>query len=135
MQTGDNIEEGDNSIMGSFVWKSFPSHVMRITGDKKEDKRMITCVTQRNDNVVKELKLKIVSEPLMFTVEGQKSCSSTEEAVLNNIRTNGQMCVVELAKQTGILEQVVRNCFSKLKKKGLIRIADKSGKKVLYETT
>lgn len=134
-QMGDDIQEGDNSIMGSFVWKSFPSHVMRLTGDKRQPERELTCVTQRNDNVVKDLQLKITSDPLMFIVDGQKACNSTEEAVLQNIKFNKQICAMEVAKQTGIKEQVVRNCFSKLKKKSLIRIAEKSGKKVLYEAT
>ena len=61
------VEEGDNAIMGSFVWKSFVSHVLHLR-KKQMDIRSLTCTTQRNDRVIRDMALKLNTEPLFYSI-------------------------------------------------------------------
>jgi hypothetical protein len=62
---GKYIEEGDNAIMGSFAFKAFVSHVIRVTKDKT-GLRKLSCDTQRNGGVETDVRLTLHENPLMY---------------------------------------------------------------------
>lgn len=64
-QNGKEVQEGDNAIMGSFAFKAFVSHVIRVTMDRS-GLRKLTCDTQRNGGVESEVKLTLHENPLMY---------------------------------------------------------------------
>lgn len=77
------IDEGDNAIFGSFVWKAYADHVFMLKMDKKSKVYTMTCDTQRSAEVAERLEFKLLSPkihpdyPLLYTVEDIDSGSST----------------------------------------------------------
>lgn len=143
----NKIEEGDNAIFGSSMWKNFASHVFRISmtnergnpiapereNDNGVKYRKITCTTQRNNSVIKKIVLKLNQDPLMFEILDHKVSSGSEEAVLRYIETHSPIASCEVAEATGMNPQTVSSCFNRLyKKKGLIKIHSHKGNKTLY---
>lgn len=64
--SGEVIDEGDDSVFGSFVWKAFPDTVLlisKVQGHKLH--RRLSCGTQRMGNVMPELELTLI-EPEPF---------------------------------------------------------------------
>ena len=135
-QWGKKIDEGDDSIMGSFVWKAFATHVLHIANDKTTKIRTMTCNTQRNGNVVDKITMKLNEKPLIFEVEGKEQVTNkTKHRVMKSIETNEQSCVKEIANQTGFNKQTVRNNFTGLKADGFIEYHSMDGHNKLYELT
>lgn len=133
-QMGDAVEEGDDSIMGSFVWKAFVNHVLRLTWDKKGTLRKMNCSTQRNDNVVKKLEIDLVKPFGIFKIPNCDVGTATERSVYLNIKHNGEACADIVKEQTGMGISTVRKCFANLLTKGKIeKLSNKDGRKVLYK--
>jgi len=133
-QNGNPIDEGDNAIMGSFVWKAFATHVLRVFYNKKEETRTVTCDTQRNAQVEKRIVLKLIEEPaLMLIPVGHKTNNKVEANVVQFLKHNGPYAAADLSKETGLDYQSVRNIYTKLKKNKVIKLSDKRSTKVLYE--
>lgn len=142
----NKIEEGDNAIFGSSMWKNFASHVLRISivndrgnpiSPEKEDDcnikyRKIACATQRNDNVIRRVMLELNQSPLMFKVIDQHINTATEEAVYNCIANSKAISACDVAKTTGINQQTVYSCYQRLVEKNKIKIHSKTSKKTLY---
>ena len=131
---GNDVQEGDNAIMGSFVWKAFATHVLRVFHNKNTEVRTVTCDTQRNSNVEKEVKLILQEEPLplILSIIGHKPSGAVEENVLKYLQTSVPISARDLAKETGMDYNAVRYVYTKLTKNKVIEIAEKQGKKVLY---
>jgi RecA-family ATPase len=141
------IEEGDNAIFGSSMWKNFASHVLRISitnergnpisSEKEEEQpfkfRKVSCATQRNGNVVKKIMLRLCEKPLMFHVVDAKPSGTTERNVLNYLETHGPVCAYDVSKGAGMNTNTVSSSFRRLAEKGLIKQHSKDGHKVLYE--
>ena len=110
---GKSVEQGDNSVFGSFVWKAFASHVIRMK--KLEDgSRTLSCETQRGGNIVKNMKLELVEpDPLMFNVQGTGHCTKSIEQVFKYIEQCGSEGTIstEVMNDTGLSESVVRKGF------------------------
>ena len=74
-KNGNYMEESDdNEIMGSFVWKAFPSHILNLV-KKSNGLRALSCETQRNGAVVKGMELMLhgdpeARDPLYFEIHG-----------------------------------------------------------------
>lgn len=138
-QFGGYVEEGDNAIYGSSMWKNFASHVIRISSVDKNGKyispekegdvkyRKITCATQRNNNVIKKLILKLNQDPLFFEIENLNSTNQTIDIVLGNIKALGSATTKDIADRTGLNQRTVGNIFSKLKKDKIIVKSHKEG--------
>ena len=56
---GELIEEGDNAIFGSFVWKAHADHTFRLKLNKKTKHATLDCETQRSGEVITGLKLRL----------------------------------------------------------------------------
>ena len=142
----NKFDEGDNAIFGSSMLKNFAAHVLHIDivnerGNpiaKEKEKgvkyRKITCATQRNNNVVDRIMLKLTQNPLMFEIADSAIGAGSEEAVYNCIKDRGKASPCEVVDITGINRQTVYTCFTRLyKDKNKIKIVDKKGNKVFYE--
>lgn len=129
---GTYIEEGDEAIMGSFAWKAFASHTLKIDRNLKTGMNKVTCERSRNGNVIKELMIAYDEESGTFYMEESVENSGAETAVLNYLRTCGPKSACKLKSETGMTEGRVRTSYRKLKEKGLIEIKSKDGGEVIY---
>ncbi len=143
------IEEGDNAIFGSAMWKNFASHVIRISivnergnpiaAEKDEEAevkyRKLACATQRSGNIVSKLILELSQEPLMLKIKDQRTNSTAENNVLQCVREKGPIAACQVATILSMPDNTVYSCFSKLyKDKKLIeRAGDGKRGKVLYK--
>lgn len=134
-QQGDDLEEGDNAIMGSFAFKAFVSHVFRLTWNKKNGTlRKMACDTQRNGDVVEKLDMDLIKPDGVFRIPNCEVGTATERSVYLNIKHNGRACADMVKEQTGMGISTVRKCFANLIAKGKIeKSTKKDGRKVLYK--
>lgn len=72
-------EKGSDSIFGSFVWRAFADHVLMLKV-KPDERRTLTCSTQRSGKVVKDLELDLIGPyPLYFVIIGNDHKPYVEE--------------------------------------------------------
>lgn len=119
---GKEIDEGDNSVMGSFVWKAFPNHIihMRLRPDGM---RSLSCTTQRNSKVIRDMRLELTQPlPLMFKIHGTSDHPSYVDTVINWIRKQGDKCAQEVADETGLSISAVKKSLSYLSKHNVNRL-------------
>lgn len=129
------VQEGDESIMGSFVWKAFASHTLRIERDIKAGTNRVTCERSRSGSVIKELTLAFEPESETFYLHNAKSTPGAEGNVLKYLKLNGGASATQVSEDTGIPYGTVRNVFMSLAKKMLIKKKETKGKEVIYEPT
>lgn len=130
-QSGWNIQEGDNSIMGSFAWKAFASHVIRIELHKDKTRTM-SCHTQRNGQVEETLKMDLVEHPLKFVVKSQEPPKN--EQVRQIIEQFGRaVSKDEIVKAYGFSDSTVRKSLQSLIKSKQIRRVNKGHIPALYD--
>ena len=125
---GATIEEGDDSIFGSFVWRAWPDHVMQFQKGKggKFD-RKLTCDTQRSGNVVEEMKLQLTQpDPLFFEVTSSEESSSLGNEIVKLIEnTTEGLKLDELnLKFKSSSEGSIRRALRKLRLGNRIRVKD-----------
>lgn len=86
---GQIVEEGDDSIFGSFVWKAFPENILLLERSKgHKDYRKFSCQTQRMGNVFESLDLVLMEPtPLYFQIKGEGK--PIDELVLQNVSHEG----------------------------------------------
>ena len=99
------------------------------TGDKY---RKITCSTQRNDNVVKRILMKLNQDPLMFEVV-DKATGGTENTVIMSLNSHGPSSYDMLVANTGLRWNTIRNSVCRLRKAGKVRTHHKDGPYVYLE--
>jgi len=61
---GRVIDEGDNSIFGSFVWKAWADHVL-LFRHGKDKSRILSCNTQRSGKVMEYDELELTGDPFL----------------------------------------------------------------------
>ena len=106
------IDEGDNSIMGSFVWKAFPNHVvhLRIRPDKI---RTLSCNTQRSGAVIDEMLLELCQpNPLHYKVLGTPDHQAYMDTVLNYFKINEKGHAKEISELTGLSLSAVKKSLA-----------------------
>lgn len=129
---GKAINEGDESIMGSFVWKAFASHTLRIERNMKTGLNTVTCARSRNNNVVKEIVLAYDAESETFYLNDSKPTSGSIDMILKYIKFNGGSSAKRIIEDIGIPQSTVRKAFTSLRKSGVIEIQNTKGKEVIY---
>jgi len=134
-QSGRYVEEGDNAIMGSFAFKAFVSHVIRVTKPKKDSPiRMLTCDTQRNGGVETGVSLVLTDNPLMYKKQSPDMPKGMAETVYKFIkaRKHGASSKDFFETHQTPISTVNRAVIS-LKKSGHIEKIGKKGKgEVIY---
>ena len=120
---GRAIDEGDNSIFGSFVWKAFSDHVLHFKRVNKGLNQM-TCNTQRSSDIVEKIDLSYLGpEPMMFEIK--TDVIPCMQVVLNNLDKVKFYSAKELSSKCGLGYSTVMSVFHKLKKDNLIeRVGD-----------
>jgi len=89
-QKGHDINEGDNAIFGSFVWKAYPDHVLmieKVQGHKNY--RRLSCNTQRMGNIVESLDLVLIEPTPLYFEKKPENHRPIDDLVLANISQDG----------------------------------------------
>ena len=112
-KNGRPMDGGDDGLFGSFVWRAFPSHVLRMRV-KKDASRVLTCKTQRNGAVVSEINMALRSpKPLKFDVVGGKEARKDQVLKLMKIE-NKPVNHDNIVDMTGFCDDVVRKSIGRL---------------------
>ena len=121
-QEGNHIQEGDDSVMGSFVWKAFPNHIIRIV-KRGDGLRSLTCDTQRSDRVIKDMRLELCNPlPLCYKIHGTPDHPNYVGIVLNHIQHHGHKCAQDITNETGLSLSAVKKSLSYLSGPGVNKI-------------
>lgn len=131
---GGKIDEGDDAIHGSFVWKAFPSHVMRLTRNLRTGLRTLTCSTSRNGKAVEELKMQLVQMPLMFEVSDSELTMSSSSLILKTIKNSGEITFKQLEEITQLSESSIKKNIASLQRDNLITVK-RVGRSAYYLAT
>lgn len=121
-KTGEVMEEGDDSIMGSFVWKAFPNHIIRLRC--RPDKiRTICCDTQRSGRVISEMQLKLIQPlPLHFEILNTADYPPFIDTVLGWLKYHSPQCANDIHKATGLALSSVKKGLSYLSRHNVNKI-------------
>lgn len=120
-EDGAVIEEGDNAIMGSFVWKAFPDHVIHLR-KLPDNTRLISCSTQRDTRVVQDMKLELVSVPLHYKILGNPDKPVSVDQILESITKNGPINTKELTLATGLALPTIKRGLAYLQRPNVNKI-------------
>jgi hypothetical protein len=81
---GVKIEEGDDSIFGSFVWKANADAVLVLRHDKKDGTFTLSCDTQRGTNIItKTVFTRMGPVPLLYTMSDPDT--TKKQLLINNL--------------------------------------------------
>jgi len=111
---GSILNEGDESIFGSFVWKAYPDHILnleRVSGNKFQ--RKLSCDTQRMGNLIDSIDITFIEPtPLYFELKGETRPSDT--IVYTNLDPLRPRTIVEISATTTLHHQTVWSCLKRL---------------------
>ena len=111
---GSYVVEGDNAVMGSFVWKAFPNHIIHLSMTKDKMRRL-SCSTQRSSRVIENMQLELCHPlPLMYKILGSADCPSYVGRVMTYMEKNGPQIAKEIQEGTGISISAVKKSLSYL---------------------
>lgn len=129
-ETGDVIEEGDDAVFGSFVWKAFPDTVLLINKVKGHaTHRRLSCETQRMGNVVTELDLVLIEpEPFYLQI---KEGHPIDHLVFGNINVDS-FTIDQMVERLGKTRGHVANALWRLQHQEKIEIANTGHKPILW---
>lgn len=134
-QQGSYMSEGDNSVMGSFVWKAFPNHIIRLVLSKS-GKRLLTCDTQRSSRVIKDMELELQHPlPLMYAKMGASDHPGFMDMSYKWLIKHGPLTAKQLEEGTGLSSSSVRKSMSHLSKQdvGKVKKLNPGCRPTLYE--
>jgi len=112
-ETGDLINEGDNALFGSFVWKAFPDHILLLK--RMRDKHLkMTCDTQRTGGVVSELDIVLLEpDPLYFALK--ETSKPNDDICMNVLKVKGEwMTADEVMMEARLGKTTVYNSLNRL---------------------
>lgn len=123
-KSGAILDEGDDSLFGSFVWKAYPDEVYlfeKPSPKVAEKGRRLSCDTQRMAKSIDLLNLELVDDNALYYQLRLERPGSTAK-VLEVFRTspNGSMTAKELEVQSGYSHRAIWNCLSRLQTEGAI---------------
>jgi len=131
--TGNYIDRGDDEIMGSFVWKAFPSHILTLH-KRPNNTRSLNCETQRGGNVIKNLVLELVEpDPLYFKVIYEKDCKSCTQKIIEFLTEKQTGCSTDsISSELKINPSSVRKSIADLLKEQRILKVNPTKRPALY---
>jgi RecA-family ATPase len=116
-KNGKYMDSGDDEIMGSFVWKAFPSHILTLH-KKSNNLRTLNCTTQRSGNVISNLVLELVEpDPLYFKINYEKNKKSVVTEVYTYLLQEKEpksveMLATELKLDSGCIRRAIANLLA-----------------------
>lgn len=119
---GGKVDEGDEAIFGSKIFKAWADHILLFTFDSRTNLRILACNTQRSGDIIKECVLKLVEpDPLYF--ERTEKGENREDLVINLLRQednkNG-LTVKEISKMVEVCEKTVYTSLKKPLTNGIV---------------
>lgn len=120
--SGDTINEGDQAMMGSFVWSAFPNHILHLKMLQNK-LRVLSCETQRSSRVVDSIKLELNQPfPLHYSVHGAVDRPGYVDTVYNWMLRGGQKHCQQISEETKIHESSVKKALGYLSKVSVNKI-------------
>jgi len=116
---GKQIDEGDNSIFGSFVWKAWADHVL-LFRHGKDKMRILTCSTQRSGKVVEYEELCLTGDQYLSFDRRVDAVRPVERNVLHALEEAGETGTTreELIRGTGLSITSVEKSLRRMVKEG-----------------
>jgi hypothetical protein len=138
MGDGRLINEGDNAIFGSFVWKAWADHVLLFTHGKEKN-RILSCQTQRSGKVVEYEELALTGDPYLGFDRQADRMRPFERSVfealrgagLEGITRSGLVDATKLsltAVEKSLRRLILERCATKTKKRPVVYTITESGK-------
>ena len=136
VKTGRILDEGDDSIFGSFVWKAYPDEVYLFEkpSPKVADKsRRLSCDTQRMAKSLDLLNLELVDDDaLYYQLKLDKPGSTFKVLDVLTHSVNG-MPIQDIATKSDYAERTVWNCLTRLLSEGRIMVTNPGEKPSLWK--
>jgi len=113
---GKVIDEGDDSIFGSFVWKAWADHTLLFRFNKAQQLRILSCNTQRSGDVLEYDELILIDKPYLSFNRKLESTRPYELCVrmaLEDSKTEG-VTRDALVEKTGLSMTSVEKSLTKL---------------------
>ena len=131
-KSGRILDEGDDSIFGSFVWKAYPDEVYLFekSSPKLADKaRRLSCDTQRMAKSLDLLNLELIDDnALYYQLKLDRPGSTTKVLEVLRANSNGFMTVPDIVSASGYSERSIWNCLTRLQTEGFVQLLN-PGKK------
>lgn len=119
--SSEPMDEGDNAVMGSFVWKSFVSHVLHLR-KKTDGLRALTCTTQRSDRVIKDMDMVLSSNPLHYHIVGHLDHPGYYDRVHVALAEDGQPSTIKkICEISELSEAAVKKALAYLTKPNVLK--------------
>ncbi len=129
---GDLIEEGDDAVFGSFVWKAWADHTLlfRMTHGKM---RVLSCSTQRSGRVLDKDELTLTDKPYLAFDRRADAGAPFEQLVKRTLDSVGEKGATreQLIELTGLSLTSVEKSLRKMIQVGEAR-KDQSHRPVRY---
>lgn len=130
---GRFVDEGDDAIFGSFVWKAYPEHILMLEKVKgHHGNRRLSCSTHRTSESEMITSIDLVlrePDPLYFDFRADNT--PAEKDVLLATLTIPQT-VQEIAQKSGRHAQTVWSILNHFKAAGIIKEGDPINSKKTY---
>ena len=131
-ESGQLMDEGDDSVFGSFVWKACPDSVFlieRVRGHRNN--RKFSCNTQRMGNVVEQLDLVLIEpEPFYLQIrEGQPL-----DSIIESKMGYASFTILDMISMTsGRSRQHISNSLARLIHAKKVKILNVGKKPIIYQ--
>jgi len=113
---GDVIDEGDKAVMGSFVWRAYPDHVILLY-KQNDGLRNLSCTTQRSARVIQNMKMELMGpKPLYYAIHGTPDHAPYVDKVLACIADKGPLTAKDMAEITELSRSAIMKSLSYLLK-------------------
>ena len=121
-EEGHVMDEGDDSIFGSFVWKAFVDQVYYLRNGRDKI-RQLSCDTQRMGKCVEKLTLRLVEPvPLYFQIAGEGEVARpTEEIIKKAITKLDELTIKSILTESQASKRHIWNVVSSLVAAGMLQ--------------
>lgn len=128
---GSIIDEGDDSVFGSFVWKAFPDSVWlieKVRGNKWQ--RKYSCTTQRMGNVIEDLDLLLIEpSPFYLQIKDGQPIDSLIEGNMNG----DAFTISDMVSRTGRHRRHISDSLYRLIASGKVSILSPDTRPILFK--
>lgn len=133
---GQVIREGDDALFGSFVWKAWPDHILLMELDKRSKLRVLSCQTQRSNNIMEKDELILTDTPGLSFERKEEEGRPYELKVRRVVEAGGVEGYTRevIAEKTGLSMSSVDKSLRKLLRTGEIA-KDSETRPVKYRST
>ena len=135
-KTGAILDEGDDSLFGSFVWKAYPDEVYLFEKNSPkvaEKTRRLSCDTQRMAKSLDLLNLELIDDDALYYQLKLDKPGSTFKVLDVLTHSSNGMPLKEIASKSEYAERTVWNCLSRLLSEGRIIVTNPGEKPTFWK--